>query len=116
MNSHLIAVSAAALLVSACTTEYPLGIAPQSNFTYPRSLVTPISNVTASTTEASFGGIVIPTGKMKQATIDAALGQVSNANVLLNYHETITITNLAVLPIFTLTYSIDGIAAEAEVQ
>jgi hypothetical protein len=102
--------------LAACTTEYPYGTSAQSNFTYPDSTVTPIRNVTGSAKETVFGGTVFVTGKMKQDAIDSALAGTPNANVLLNYREDVKITTIMILPIFTVEYSVEGVAAEAEAK
>jgi hypothetical protein len=53
---------------------------------------------------------------MKQEAIDNALAQVPGSNVLLNYHESVKILMLPILPVNTTTYSVQGMAAEAEVK
>ena len=106
----------AAVSTSSCTIEYPLGQTHQSNFTYPESQVTPLQNVYGEATETAFGSSIQFTGQMKQEAIDNALAQVPASNVLLNYYETVKITMLPILPVNTTTYSVQGMAAEAEVR
>ena len=101
---------------TSCTIEYPLGQTHQSNFTYPESQVTPLQNVYGEATETAFGSSIQFTGQMKQEAIDNALAQAPGSNVLLNYHESIEVLMLPILPVNTTTYSVQGMAAEAEVR
>jgi hypothetical protein len=113
-NLRLVCFVAASTI--GCTLEYPLGQTHQSNFTYPESQVTPLQNVYGEATESAFGTSIQFTGQMKEEAIDDALGQVPGANVLLNYNEEVKIFMLPVLPVYTTTYSVQGMAAEAEVR
>lgn len=106
----------AVLLLGACTTEYPFGLAAQSNFTYPDSTVTPIRNVSGAASETVFGGVIFVTGRMEEDAIDSALAGTPDANVLLNYHQDIKITRMVILPITTAEYSVQGVAAKAEAK
>lgn len=118
-NARLgVVVAIAIVALAACTTEYPLGFSAQSHFTYPDSTVTPIRNVSGSASESTFNGQIQVTGQMKQEAIDSALAGTPNANVLLNYQEDVKITSIWIYfgMLDFLEYSVEGVAATAEVK
>jgi hypothetical protein len=105
-------------ILAGCSFEYP-GNAHQSNFTYPRSQLTTDKNVYGEATETTFGfgGGLSITGALKQKAVDEALSSVPGANVLINYHEDVIFTFIPTpIPIYTTKYSVQGVAAKAEVK
>jgi hypothetical protein len=113
------AMSCVVISTASCTIEQPLGQANQSNFTYPESRVTPLGNVYGEASDTALGGAVFVTGTMKQEAIDRALADTPNANVLIDYFESVKTTIIPLVfipPVFTSTYSVQGVAAEAEVK
>jgi hypothetical protein len=113
---NLTAIACASTLLSGCSFEFPIGNTNQSDFTYPKVAATPLQNVAGQATETSFGyGGTFVTGSLKERAIDQALDGVTGANVLINYVETtkVTLIPLPFIPIFTTTYSVQGMAAEA---
>jgi hypothetical protein len=112
-------MSGLSISTASCTIEQPLGEANQSNFTYPESLVTPLGNVYGEASETTLGGAVFVTGSMKQEAIDQALAETPNANVLIDYFESVKTTIIPLIflpPVFSSTYSVQGVAAEAEAK
>jgi hypothetical protein len=113
------AMSCIVFSTSSCTIEQPLGQTNQSNFTYPESRVTPLGNVYGEASDTALGGAVFVTGSMKQEAIDQALAETPNANVLIDYFESVKTTIIPLIflpPVFSSTYSVQGVAAEAEAR
>lgn len=84
-----------------------------SNFVYPNSNVNDLGPTSASKTKMAFMSFPKFSVDDIKSVHNDALGEVSRANVLLNYSEDATVTSI---PFFTwLTYSVDGEAAKMSV-
>jgi hypothetical protein len=111
MYVRTIVLLASALSTLGCTSVFPLGQSPQSHFTSPHAKVTPLGNVYGEATVTTFGPAAI-TGQMEEEAIDDALSKVPNANVLLDYYASYEQKGFGLFN--TSTYSVQGVAAQAE--
>lgn len=115
MRKKLITVTLIAIGVSGCTMTYFQKFDPQSHYGYPNSNVTPLSHVKGQATKTAFFTLPMITSSLQHDAIYNALQQAKGADLLVNTFHFMDITNLVILPIYTITYRVEGTAAKMEV-
>lgn len=101
-----------AMLLSGCTTTYLGGIGPQTHYDYPNSNVYPLGYAKG---QASITRFLFPprvTSALQYDAISNALEQQPGADMLINTIQFVDTTDLPMLPIYTLTYRIEGTAVK----
>jgi hypothetical protein len=88
---------------------------PQSHYAYPNSNVIPLSQVKGEATRTSFFSPPLPTASVQHDSIYNALQKAKGADLIINSFHFMDITSLGFLPIYTLTYRVEGTAAKMEV-
>jgi len=115
MNNKLILIATLGLGLSGCTQTFFEKFDPQTHYTYPNSNVTPIAHVKGQATKTSFFQPPMVTSSLEHDAIYNALQQASGADLLVNTFHFKDMTQFMVLPIYTLTYRVEGTAAKMEV-
>jgi hypothetical protein len=103
------------LFLSACTQKsYTLN--PQSHFDYPNSNIKPIASTSGTVSEISFS-FSPPnlSGELERIAIEDALKKQAGADILINFIGEQKTTQILILPIFSITYTVRGTAAKMEV-
>ena len=103
------------LAMSAGCSTTSVNFRTESNFAYPNSNVTPLGTVRGgSSITCAFGMPAGVTAAMKEEAVKNALQQ-KQGDLLVNYLEFSTITNLVVVPLFCSSYSVEGVAAKMQI-
>jgi hypothetical protein len=116
-KTHKLRLAAAALLLAlaagGCSTQFGSTIT-NHRFVYPNSNVRVLGPVKATVSRTGFISATLPLNQVKE-TYEAALAQQSGANLLVNIKEDTTTTLIPIIPIVTITYTIEGDAAVMEI-
>jgi len=115
MKKKLIIVTLIAVGASGCTKTYFQKFDPQSHYGYPNSNVTPLSHVKGQATKTVFFAPPMITASLQHDAIYNALQQAKGADLLVNTFHFMDMTDLGILPIYTITYRVEGTAAKMEV-
>lgn len=111
-NKGLPMISLSSLLLAGCTYTYVGQLDPQSHYDYPNSNVYPLGHATGQASETSFFMPPTVTSALQYEAISKALEQQAGADLLVNSFHFVDITSLPILPIYTLTYRVEGTAAK----
>ena len=103
------------LSLSGCTQTYFQKFDPQSHYTYPNSNVTPLNLVKGQASKTTFFTPPMVTASLQHDAIYNALKQANGADLLVNTFHFQDMTSLLILPIYTITYRVEGTAAKMEV-
>lgn len=115
MNKKLLTIALVLFsFTTGCTTTYVAKLAPQSHFDYPNSNVYPLGHVKG---EASRTSILVPPERdsgLEVEAISKALEQIPGADMLVNtFHLVdITVIPIPILSPTTITYRVEGTAAQ----
>ena len=101
-----------ALLASGCTQTYVTKLAPQSHFDYPSSNVYPLGHVEGQSSKTSFFVPPDQPSSLEFEAITNALKKQPGADMLVNTFHFMDITQFLILPIYTITYRVEGTAAK----
>lgn len=103
----------AVLFLSACTQKV-YSLHPQSHFDYPNSNIRPLASTSGTVSEISF---LTPnlSGELERSAIADALNKQAGADILINYIGEQKTTQLLILPIYSITYTVRGTASATEV-
>ena len=104
-----------ALGLSGCTQTYFQKFDPQSHYDYPNSNVTPLKHVKGQATKTTFFLPPMVSGSLQNDAIFNALQQAPGADLLVNTFHFTDMTSLLILPIYTITYRVEGTAAKMDV-
>lgn len=99
--------------LTACSQKF-YSLNPQSHFDYPNSNIRPISSVTGTVSEMQFGMGAGMNGELERLAIEDALSKQVGSDILVNYIGEAKYTNLLILPIASVTYTVYGTAAKME--
>ncbi|WP_156830430.1 hypothetical protein [Methylobacter marinus] len=99
------------LLATGCTQTYVAKLAPQSHFDYPNSNVYPLGYVQGQASKTSFFVPPDKSSSLEYEAITKAIEQSPSADMLINTLHFMDITQVLVLPIYTVTYRVEGTAA-----
>ncbi len=102
------------LFLSACSQKF-YTLNPQSHFDYPNSNIQPISSVTGTVSEMYLGMGTSMSGELERLAIEDALRKQVGADILVNYIGETKYTNLLILPLTSVTYTVYGTAAKMEI-
>jgi hypothetical protein len=105
----------ATLTLAGCTQTFVEQLAPQSHFDYPNSNVYPLGHVKGQASATSFFTFPTVTSAMQYEAIAKALEQKPGADMIVNSFRFTDITQLLILPIYTVTYRVEGTAAKMTV-
>ncbi|MFI3190278.1 hypothetical protein BCS42_06980 [Crenothrix sp. D3] len=105
-------LSLTALLLSGCTQTYVEQLAPQSHFDYPNSNVYPLGFVKGQASTTSFFTPSFKTSALEYEAVSNALAQKPGADMIVNSFRFTDVTQLLILPIYTVTYRVEGTAAK----
>ncbi|WP_347989657.1 hypothetical protein [Methylomonas sp. AM2-LC] len=111
----LLSLSILCLLASGCTQTYVAKLSPQSHFDYPNSNVYPQGHVEGQASKTSF---FVPPDKpssLEYEAVTKAIEKSPGADLLVNSLHFMDITQFLVLPIYTVTYRVEGTAAKMKV-
>lgn len=99
------------MYLSACTQTF-VELAPQSHFDYPNSNVYPLGHVKGQSSTTSFFVPPDMPSSLKFEAVANALEQQPGADLLVNAFQFTDITQILMLPIYTVTYRVEGTAAK----
>jgi hypothetical protein len=100
-------------VMSGCSKTYVTGFRTESNFAFPNSNVSPLGATSGSSAPAcSLLGVDFVTSSMQDEAVKNAL-QKKQGDILVNYLEFTTMTNLLILN--CTSYSVEGTAAKMTV-
>lgn len=107
----IIGLTVLALFSAGCTQTFVTKLAPQSHFDYPNSNVYPLGHVQGQASKTSF---FIPDqpSSLEYEAITKAMEQSPGAEMLVNSLHLMDVTQFLVLPIYTITYRVEGTAAK----
>lgn len=105
-----------ATLFSGCTVAQFSRSGNQSHFDYPNSNVEPVGPVAVKASgPGGFGSPPFLTADEESALFDNAIGQVSGADMLINYSYLMKVKKLPILPIYFSDFELEATAAKATV-
>ena len=99
------------LLLSACTQTYITKLAPQSHFDYPNSNIYPLGHVQGNASKTSFFVLPDMPSSLEYEAITKAIEQSPGADMLVNSMHFMDVTQILILPIYTVNYRVEGTAA-----
>ena len=104
------------LMLSGCTQSFYLGKKPQSNFAYPNSNVAPLQRVSGKASKTKIFYPPTVDAIIEREAIEDALRGASGADLLINYqvYAKLTLVPLLYINIYTLTVTVEGTAATAD--
>lgn len=111
-NKRLRLISLSSLLLAGWTYTYVGQLDPQTHYDYPNSNVYPLGHAAGQASETSFFTPPTVTSSLQYEAISKALEQQAGADLLVNSFHFVDITQLAFLPIYTVTYRVEGTAAK----
>ncbi len=107
----IIGLTVLALFSSGCTQTFVAKLAPQSHFDYPNSNIYPLGHVQGQASKTSFLTPDQPSS-LEYEAITKAMEQSPGAEMLVNSLHFMDVTQFLVLPIYTITYRVEGTAAK----
>lgn len=99
------------LIASGCTQTYVAKLSPQSHFDYPNSNIYPLGHVQGQASKTSFFMPPDSPSSLEYEAITKAIEQSPGADMLVNTLHFKDFTQVLVLPIYTVTYRVEGTAA-----
>jgi hypothetical protein len=103
------------VMVTGCTQTYVTKLAPQSHFDFPNSNVYPLGHVQGQASKTSFFVPPDTSSSLEFEAISHALEKSPGADLLVNTFHFMDLTQVLFLPIYTITYRVDGTAARMKV-
>lgn len=100
------------LLLAGCTYTYLGQLDPQSHYDYPNSNVYPLGHATGQASATSFFTPPTVTSSLQYEAISRALEKQAGADLLVNAFHFVDLTYLGILPIYTITYRVEGTTAK----
>lgn len=108
----IIGLTVLALFSAGCTQTYVTKLAPQSHFDYPNSNVYPLGHVQGQVSKTTFFVLPDASSALEYEAISKALEQSPGAEMLINSIHFKDYTSIPILPIYTVTYRVEGTAAK----
>jgi hypothetical protein len=99
------------ILASGCTQTFVTKLAPESHFDYPNSNVYPLGHVQGQASKTSFFVAPDSPSSLEYEAVTRAMEQSPGADMLVNTLHFKDVTQILVLPIYTITYRVEGTAA-----
>ncbi len=103
-----------ATVLSGCAQTFYLGKKPQSNFSYPNSNVTPLQRVSGKASKTMFFYPPTVDVFIEREAVEDALRGASDSDILINYHVYSKLVFIPFIYVYTLTVTVEGMAASAE--